>query len=57
MRVACYLLMLFVTIGYRHIHLTYAGCRDERIGNATLFVHVQIQDYVAHKVILFLSSF
>ena len=38
------------SLGYRHIHLTYAGYRDDRIGNATLFVHVQIQDYVAHKV-------
>ena len=36
--------------GYRHIHLTYAGCRDDRIGSATLFVYIQIQDYVAHKV-------
>ena len=30
--------------GYRHIHLTNSG---NRISNATIFVHVMIQDYIA----------
>jgi len=32
--------------GYRHIHLTSGG---NRIPNASLFVHVKIEDYVSSE--------